>query len=294
MPPAPIELVFLATGVAVAFLAFLYGSTRTLCTACVRNSGCETFLTAAALLLAVIVLGVLPLALAPGMPDLVILRGWVLLPALIVLSLVGIAAHYLALHRLANCMTTGLWVGAAATAFLDAVRLVGFELELLPRNMPRVFGCLLVGAERMPPTLTTDLIGCLFQYGVGACAGVIYTVLVGASRWWGGLVYALFLGAILLVTSGTIVAWDVGYYARHWGLTTGLVAYGVFGVVLGLLAERHVKHEGLLRLAVGVSGAETVRRATVTDIRVWRTKHPERRGRPKERRIRKTEGAEWG
>lgn len=244
MPVTVIEVAFLVGGMVIAVLAVLRRRAPPRPVVGGRFSISEALLTAAALLSALISPALLAVALWPGMPDVPLLARWALLPSLVLVFVVAAAAYHLRLQRLANRVTTGLWIGAVATAFLDAVRIAGFERELLPRNMPRVFGVILLDTVPAPPTLLSDLLGCLFQYWLGACLGLSYTLVAGRSRWWLGIVWSVILGVGLIAAPPMIVAMDVGHYARQWGLATGLLAYVAFGVVLGLLGERYVRHSG--------------------------------------------------
>lgn len=130
----------------------------------------ELALTGFALIPAAVGPNVLVVGLTPGMPGMPELVPWVLLPSLGLLAVVWAVAAKLRLHRLVNRIWTGLWVGFAATAALDVFRLISFSLGLLPGNMPRMFGVLILDTMAIGPTPVSDLIGSLYHYWVSACS----------------------------------------------------------------------------------------------------------------------------
>ncbi len=157
-------------------------------------------------------------------------------------------------------------VVATASGILDAVRLSGFHLGLMPGNMPRMFGVMILDRMAEGPTLGSDLVGYLYHYWVGACFGLTYTLLAGRPRWWGGVIWGLVIEIGMMVTPPMVIAMDTGYFGSKVGpglFFTSLTAHVAFGIALGLLAERFVHHKGsiftiaaeTLRAASGQSGA---------------------------------------
>lgn len=149
----------------------------------------ELILTALALVPAAVGPNVLVVALTPGMPSMPILVRWALGPSMALLAVVWGIARWRGYDRLTNRIGTGLWVGAAATAALDLFRLPSFMLGLLPGNMPRMFGVVILDTMATGPTPLTDVIGGLYHYWVSACFGLAYALLIGRTRWWGGLIW---------------------------------------------------------------------------------------------------------
>lgn len=217
----------------------------------------EVILTALALIPTAVAVNILVVALTPGMPSMNVLTKAVLLPSIALLAIVWIAAYRLGLTRLTNRIWTGIWVGAAATAALDIIRLTGFSLGWLPGNNPRMFGVLILDQMATGPTDLADFVGSLYHYWVGATFGLTYTLLVGRTRWWGGLIWGGgFVELGMMTTPPMVVAMSVGYfglkYGRGWEvLATSVPAHIAFGIVLGLLLERYTKHRGwILPLAL--------------------------------------------
>lgn len=208
----------------------------------------ELLLTALALIPAAAGANVLVVALTPGMPSMHELTKVVLIPSIVLLVIVWMAAYWLGLERLTNRIWTGVWVGAVSTAALDVIRLTGFSLAWLPGNNPRMFGVLILDHMAAGPSELSDFVGSLYHYWVGATFGLTYTLLMGRTRWWGGLIWGGFFVELgMMTTPPMVIAMDVGYFGLKYGwgvLGTSVPAHIAFGTVLGLLLERYTKHKG--------------------------------------------------
>ena len=219
-----------------------------------RASFPELILTALALVVAAIGPNILVVALTPGMPEMPLLAKWALIPSLVLLVLVWVIAKSLGMTRLTNRIWVGIWVGAATTALLDVVRLTGFSMGLLPGNMPRMFGVLILDQMAVGPSTLSDFVGALYHFWVSACFGLTYSLLVGRGRWWGGLIWGLIIELGMMTTPPMVVAMDTGYFGLKHGygvLTVSLTAHIVYGIALGLLLERYVRHAGSIFKLVG-------------------------------------------
>jgi len=196
---------------------------------------------------------ILVVALTPGMPEMHLLAQYALIPSLVVLGVIALVAHGLGWRCLANRLWTGIWVGAVTTGVLDAVRLIGFSMGLMPGNMPRMFGVLILNTMATGPTVGSDTIGYLYHYWVGACFGLTLTLLLGKVRWWAGLVWALIIEVGMMTTPPMVIAMDTGYFGLKSGpglFAVSLIAHIGYGVFLGLLLEKYTAHRGhVLQLA---------------------------------------------
>lgn len=205
----------------------------------------ELILTALALVVAAIGPNILVVALTPGMPEMPMLTKLALIPSLVLLVLVWVIAKSLGMSRLTNRIWTGVWIGVVTTAALDVVRLPGFQMGLMPGNMPRMFGVLILDQMAVGPSTLSDFVGSLYHYWVSACFGLTYALLVGRFRWWGGLIWGLIIELGMMTTPPMVVAMDTGYFGLKKGyglLTVSLTAHIVYGIALGLLMERYVRH----------------------------------------------------
>jgi hypothetical protein len=74
---------------------------------------------------------------------------------------------------------------------------------------------------------------------------------MGRTRWWGGLIWGLIIEVGMMVTPPMAIAMDTGYFGLKLGhgLLNGvfigsLIPHISYGVALGLLLERYVRHGG--------------------------------------------------
>ncbi len=249
----PIDLAFVAAGLGIVVWALRRRWTPPPPDPMPPASPGELVLTALALVPAAVGPNVLAVALTPGMPGMPILVRWALIPSIILLAIVWALAHARGYDRLTNRIWTGLWVGAAATAALDLFRLQSFLLGLLPGNLPRMFGVLILDTMATGPTPVSDVIGGLYHYWVSACFGLTYALIMGRTRWWGGLIWGLIIELGMMTTPPMVVAMDTGYFGLKLGhgLLNGvfigsLIPHITYGVALGLLLERYVRHAGTI------------------------------------------------
>lgn len=249
----PIDLTFVAIGLVVMAVGFLRRRVPPPLPpeAPPPASRLELFLTGVALVPAAVGPNVLVVALTPGMPEMPLLAKWVLLPSIVLLGLVWAIAARLRLERLNNRIWTGIWVGFGCTAALDVFRLTSFSLGLLPGNMPRMFGVLILDQMALGPSTLSDIVGNLYHSWVSICFGLTYTLLVGRTRWWGGLIWGLIIEVGMMTTPPMVVAMDTGYFGLKLGkgLLNGvflgsLVPHISFGIALGMLLERYTRHHG--------------------------------------------------
>ncbi len=254
----PIDILFVVAGLAVMGLGFRWRSSVPPPDPAPPASVGEVILTGLALVTATVGPNVLVVALTPGMPGMPILTRWALIPSIFLLALAWGAAFILGYKRLQNRIWTGLWVGAATTAALDVFRLTSFSLGLLPGNLPRMFGVLILDTMALGPTPFSDLVGSLYHYWVSACFGLTYALICGRTRWWGGLIWGLIIEVGMMTTPPMVIAMDTGYFGLKLGqgifngvFIGSLIPHISFGIALGLLLERYVKHKGSIFTLIG-------------------------------------------
>lgn len=247
----PIDVLFVLAGLAVMGLGFWWRPSVPPPEPASPASWGEVILTGLALVPAAVGPNVLVVALTPGMPGMPTLIRWALIPSIFLLILVWLLALFLDYKRLQNRISTGVWVGASATAALDVFRLTSFSLGLLPGNMPRMFGVLILDTMALGPTPFSDLVGSLYHYWVSACFGLTYALICGRTRWWGGLIWGLIIEVGMMTTPPMVIAMDTGYFGLKLGqgifngvFIGSLIPHISYGIALGLLLERFLKHNG--------------------------------------------------
>ncbi len=247
----PIDILFVIAGLAVMGLGFRWRSSVPPPDPAPPASVGEVILTGLGLLSAAVGPNVLVVALTPGMSGMPILTRWALIPSIFLLATVWVGAFLLGYKRLQNRIWVGFWVGASTTAALDVLRLTSFSLGLLPGNLPRMFGVLILDTMALGPTPFSDFVGSLYHYWVSACFGLAYALICGRTRWWGGLIWGLIIEVGMMTTPPMVIAMDTGYFGLKLGqgifngvFIGSLIPHISYGIALGLLLERYLKHKG--------------------------------------------------
>lgn len=212
----------------------------------------ELIVTGIALIPAALGPNILVVALTPGMPGMPVLLRWTLVPALVLLVVAWTWAVRRGYHRLTNRIWTGIWVGFACTAALDVFRLVSFSLGFLPGNLPRMFGVLILDRMALGPTPLSDFVGYLYHSTwVSVSFALTYTLIVGRTAWWGGLIWGLLIEVGMMTTPPMVVAMGSGYFGLALGkgilnpvFLGSLVPHVAYGIMLGVLLERYTAHSG--------------------------------------------------
>ena len=253
----PIDITFVAVGLVIMMVGFFRRRDIPSPETWPPASRLERSLTGLALIPAAVGPNILVVALTPGMPELPVLVRRALIPSIILFVIVWAVAARLGLDRLTNRIWTGFWVGFACTAALDMFRLISFRLGLLPGNMPRMFGVLILDRMAEGPTPLSDIVGSFYHFWVSACFGLAYALLVGRTRWWGGLIWGLIIEIGMMTTPPMVVAMGTGYFGLKLGkgLLNGvflgsLVPHISFRIALGVLLERYTRHKGSILAVV--------------------------------------------
>jgi len=169
----------------------------------------------------------------------------VLSPALIVLGAIWWYAtrNY---PRLANRVGAGLAAGLIASLGLDIVRLTGVALGAFPGDMPTMFGQMITGRMDTGPGVLWA--GYAYHGLNGATFGLMYTLLAGKVRWVWGVAWGLFFElGMMTLPPVPMMAGPFGIYGFWPGLfVASFIAHVVFGVILGVLAERWVRDKGTI------------------------------------------------
>jgi len=146
---------------------------------------------------------------------------------------------------LARVVAVGLGAAAVATLALEAIRLPGFWLGLMPGNLPRLMGVLLLDQFATGPTLRSDVAGWAYHFWNGASFGLIYVLIFGTCRRWVGALYGVLLG-VGFMSSPVVAALGVGFlgleFSRGFPVTV-ILAHAAFGGMLGWLSARWLGFE---------------------------------------------------
>jgi len=160
-----------------------------------------------------------------------------LLPSVIVIILLIIFTNYWGVKDLSGQIWKGLLAGMISTIGLEIVREIGFHLGGMPGDMPKLLGVLLLNQFAQGPDTVSNIAGWSYHFWNGASFGIIYSVLFGRGRKWGGIIYALIIG-IGFMASPAVIPLGVGHFGVDFGIgfpITVILAHFALGTILGLL-----------------------------------------------------------
>ncbi len=171
----------------------------------------------------------------------------VLVPSVVVLAAVLVAAREQGHQRLVNRLLAGAGAGFVATVGLEAVRIAGFHLGGMPGSMPKLLGVLLLNRFMLGPSALSNVVGWAYHFWNGATFGIVFAVLLGRKPLAWALAFAELVGIGFLV-SPAVRSLGVGFLALDmpWMIVTVVLAHTVYGLVLGLLARRWIREPGWL------------------------------------------------
>jgi len=160
-----------------------------------------------------------------------------LIPSIIVMILLIIISYYWGVEDLSGQIGKGVLAGMISTIGLEIVREIGFHLGGMPGDMPKLLGVLLLNQFAKGPDTISNIAGWSYHFWNGASLGIIYSVLFGRGRKWGGIIYALLIG-IGFMASPAVIPLGVGYFGSDFGIgfpITVLLAHLALGTLLGWL-----------------------------------------------------------
>jgi hypothetical protein len=206
----------------------------------------ETLLSLLALLMSGVAPNIFPAAQA-GIAKMSILGERMLIPSIIILGVIAVAAFFREHRRLANRLFAGAVAGFIATAGLEIVRTASFRFGGMPGDMPRLLGVLLMDRFMLGPSSLSDLLGYAYHFWNGICFGIIFAVLLGRKQVLWAVVYAELIGVGFLL-SPAVKALGIGFMGSQMPSmpATVVLAHLVFGLILGVLGCKWIRDEGWL------------------------------------------------
>ncbi len=97
----------------------------------------------------------------------------------------------------------GFLGGLLATVGLEIVRHVGFLLGGMPGEMPKLLGVLLLDRFALGPNWLSNIAGWGYHFWNGAAFGIVYTLLFGKPRLWGGIGFGVLIGIGFMISPAT-------------------------------------------------------------------------------------------
>jgi hypothetical protein len=159
-------------------------------------------------------------------------------PSLILLLVLGIAAHRVREVVFLNRLLVGVWASLLATAAYDLIRLLLWStghFHFNPFFSHAVFGRLISGQPENTPTAL--IVGWSYHFWNGLGLGLMYTLLAGQASWLYAVAWSVFLEIAWLITMPSVIHFKVnaGF------IEMSLIGHIAYGVTLGSLAQRFIR-----------------------------------------------------
>jgi hypothetical protein len=158
------------------------------------------------------------------------------LPAALVLVALQVWSRAMAHRWLGQRLWAGCWIGLVATLLYDGVRAALVASHLYSTNPLRIivaFGVLITG--RPESDAAAVVAGWIYHFWNGINFATMYVLAAGRGRWPYAVAWAMFLEGVTLAAYPGVFGvrrWDPGF------VTMSLAGHLVYGLALGLLAER--------------------------------------------------------
>ena len=206
-----------------------------------RASAAEMFAT----LVALAAVSVSPLAFtasATGTISLHTLGEIAIAPALALWIGIAVIARVAGWRNLGAATRLALFAGVVGTAVMEAVRIIGFRVfHGMPGSLPMLLGVLLTNRFMAGPDWVSNLIGWGDHFWNGIGFAFIYFAIFGRQRWWAGLLYALGIATIFML-SPVMNILGAGIFGQDFGPVkfplTVYLAHAVYGLSLGFIGQR--------------------------------------------------------
>jgi hypothetical protein len=198
----------------------------------------QMILGLAALGLAGIAPNLFPAAQA-GIVKLSVTGKFVLLPSVLALMVIFLAAKARGYPALAQRMAVGAAAGLVATFGLEVVRIISFRLGGMPGDMPRLLGVLLTDRFMVGPSPLSDILGWGYHFWNGVAFGLIFVLILGRRSIWWTIIYGQLIG-IGFLASPAVKSLGIGAFGLDMPAMplTVVIAHLAFGILLGLGLRR--------------------------------------------------------
>ncbi len=165
-----------------------------------------------------------------------------LLPSIALILLVIGISKFIKYDDIARLAFNGILAGIISTVALEIFRESGFRLGTMPGDLPRLMGVLMLNQFASGPDKWSDLAGWSYHFWNGAAFGLIFSLLLGQSKLWQGLIYGLLIGVVFMI-SPVVKSLGIGLFGVEFKngyqfALTVIVAHAAFGLVLSYLLKR--------------------------------------------------------
>lgn len=165
-----------------------------------------------------------------------------LLPAIVLIFIVILISKVIKYSDIAKLAFNGIIAGIISTIALEIIREAGFRLGMMPGDMPKLIGVLILNRFASGPDLLSNLAGWSYHFWNGASFGLIFSLLFGQSKLWHGLLFGLLIGFVFMI-SPVVKSLGVGLFGLDFKngyqfAATVILAHIGFGLTLGYLLKR--------------------------------------------------------
>lgn len=162
---------------------------------------------------------------------------------LIVLVITFLAA--LKWFDIARLAINGIVAGLLSTVVLEILREAGFRIGFMPGDIPRLMGVLMLNQFASGPDTWSDLSGWSYHFWNGASFGLIFSLLLGKSKIWQGILYGLLIAVVFMISpvvkSLGIGKFGVDFKDGYQFASVVILAHASFGLALSFLLRKFNK-----------------------------------------------------
>lgn len=177
-----------------------------------------------------------------GMDSFPSLIGKFLFPSAALILIIIVIAKILKYTDVTRLAINGILAGIISTVALEIFRESGFRSGMMPGDLPRLMGVLILNQFASGPDIWSDLAGWAYHFWNGAAFGLIFSLLLGQSKLWQGIVYGLLIGVGFMI-SPVVKSLGIGLFGTEFKkgyefATTVTIAHVAYGFTLSLLLKR--------------------------------------------------------
>lgn len=163
-------------------------------------------------------------------------------PAVAIWVGIAVIARTVGWRSVATVVWLALVGGVIGTIVMEVVRVIGFRVfHGMPGSLPMLLGVLLTNRFMAGPDWVSNLIGWGDHFWNGIGFAFIYFAIFGRQRWWVGLLYALGIATIFML-SPVMNILGAGIFGQDFGPVkfplTVYLAHAVYGLSLGFVGQR--------------------------------------------------------
>lgn len=165
-----------------------------------------------------------------------------LIPSVLLILISIIVSKILKYRDIGQLAISGIIAGLISTIALEIIRETGFRLGTMPGDMPRLMGVLILNQYASGPDTWSDLAGWAYHFWNGASFGIIFSLLLGQSKVWQGILYGILI-AVGFMTSPVVKSLGIGVFGLGYKngfefAATVTLAHIAFGLTLSLILTK--------------------------------------------------------